>query len=43
MYNSISNFIRKDVKEIEGIVANMLNGSMDATDLALGRSQGLYI
>lgn len=36
MYNSISNFIRKDVKEIEGIVANMLNGSMDATDLALG-------
>ena len=36
MYNSIANFTRKDVKEIEEIIANMLNGSMDATDLALG-------
>ena len=29
MYNSIANFTRKDVKEIEEIIANMLNGSMD--------------
>ena len=41
MYNSIADFIRRDVKEIEGIVANMLNGSMDATDLALGIQERL--
>ena len=41
MYNSIADFIRRDVKEIEGIIANMLNGSMDATDLALGIQERL--
>ena len=41
MYNSIADFIRRDVKEIEGIVANMLNGSMDAADLALGIQERL--
>jgi hypothetical protein len=36
MYSSIADFIRKDVKEIEELIANMLNGTMDTTDLALG-------
>ena len=35
MYNSIADFIRNDVKEIEKIIGCILEGSKDATDLTL--------
>ena len=35
MYNSIVNFIRKDVKEIEGIIREILSGTKDGTDLTM--------
>ena len=31
VYNSIVNFIRKDVKEIEGIIREILSGTKDGT------------
>ena len=35
MYNSIADFIRNDVKEIEKVIGCILEGSKDATDLTL--------
>ena len=39
MYNSIADFIRNDVKEIEGIIGKILEGTKDATDLTLDIQQ----
>ena len=39
MYNSITDFIRNDVKEIEGMIGNILKGTNDATDLTLDMPQ----